>query len=99
MRVRMKRLFDKLKESLMSVIPITVIVLILAFTVAPLSGEMIWGFLIGALFVVIGLTLFSLGADTSMIPIGHSVGARITRTKTRPDYFNQFFNRRYDNRR
>ena len=81
MRVRMKRLFDKLKESLMSVIPITVIVLILAFTVAPLSGEMIWGFLIGALFVVIGLTLFSLGADTSMIPIGHSVGARITRTK------------------
>ncbi len=77
----MRRLINKFKESVFSVLPITIIVLILAFTIAPLTKSAILGFLTGAVFVILGLTLFGLGADISMIQIGHSIGSKITKTK------------------
>ena len=63
-------LWEKLREALASVVPITVIVLILSFTVAPIPPETLLAFLIGAVMVILGIGLFSLGADTAMTPIG-----------------------------
>ena len=74
-------LWEKLREALASVVPIMVIVLILSFTAAPIPTETLLAFLIGAVMVILGIALFSLGADTAMTPIGERVGAAMTRSR------------------
>ena len=72
---------QKVKESFSSVLPITIIVLILSFTVVPLESGMFLAFILGALCVIVGMGLFTLGADTAMTPIGEYVGTSVMRTK------------------
>lgn len=74
----MNELTDKLKEVLMSVLPITFIVLILHFTISPLETDMLYAFLFGSALVIIGLTVFLFGIDQGLEPIGHGVGDTIT---------------------
>ena len=69
----MNDLIDKFKEVLASVLPITLIVLILHFTISPLETNMLYAFLIGAVLVVIGLTIFLFGVDQGIEPIGYGV--------------------------
>ena len=68
-------IISKLKEVLLSVLPITAIVIILNFTLTPLDRPVMLRFLIGALLVIIGLTIFLLGVDTGITPIGNTMGA------------------------
>ncbi len=63
----------KLKETLYSVLPIVGVVLILNFTIAPL-GESLVPFLVGAVLLVLGLSLFLAGTDIGMVPIGEKLG-------------------------
>ncbi len=42
------------------------------------------GFLIGTLMIIVGMGLFSLGAETSMTPIGSRIGTALTKTKNLP---------------
>lgn len=72
---------QKVKEAFSSVLPITVIVLILCFTIVPLDSGMFLAFILGALCVIVGMGLFTLGADTAMTPIGEYVGTSVMRTK------------------
>jgi len=74
-------LIDKLKESLSSVLPITGIILLLSFTIAPVSLSTLTAFLIGAVMLVLGMGLFTLGAETAMTPMGERVGAAVTRSR------------------
>ena len=74
----MNELTGKFKEVLMSVLPITFIVLILHFTICPLEPNMLYAFLIGSVLVIIGLTVFLFGIDQGIEPIGHGVGDTIT---------------------
>ena len=74
-------LIDKLKESLASVLPITGIILLLSFTIAPVSLSSLTAFLVGAVMLVFGMGLFTLGAETAMTPMGERVGAAVTRSK------------------
>lgn len=71
----------KVREALASVLPITAIVLVLCFTVAPVPNEVLLAFLIGAVLLIVGMGLFTLGADTAMTPIGERVGAHMTRSR------------------
>ena len=71
---------SKFKEVLFSVLPITVLVLILNFTVSPLDTTLIIRFLIGSLFVVIGLTIFLLGVDIGIAPLGRLTGSSLAKT-------------------
>lgn len=64
----------KLRETLTSVLPIVVIVLVLNFTIAPL-GSMLWPFLLGAVMLVAGLSLFLAGTDIGMAPVGEKLGS------------------------
>ncbi len=66
----MNELSGKLKEVLMAVLPITLIVLILHFTVSPLELNMLYAFLIGSVLVIVGLTVFLFGIDQGLEPIG-----------------------------
>jgi hypothetical protein len=73
-------LFDKFKEVLYSVLPITVIVVILNFTLVPLGVPMLIRFIAGALLVTIGLTIFLIGVDLGITPVGKLMGNSLTRS-------------------
>lgn len=79
-----KELLQKLKESLPAVLPVTAIVLILCMTVVDASGSFIAMFLAGAVLLVAGMILFTLGADVSMMKMGQSVGSHITKSRKIP---------------
>ncbi len=66
-------------EALTSVLPITAIVLILGFTLAPMPTGTLTLFLMGALLLIVGMGLFSLGAEMSMMPMGEGVGQEVVR--------------------
>ena len=72
---------EKVREALASVLPITLIVLVLCFTAAPVPTHVLLAFLLGAVLLIVGMGLFTLGADTAMLPIGERVGARMTRSR------------------
>lgn len=77
-----KALFLKLKESLISVLPVTAIVLIISFTpLAPLSAVEQATFAVSAVFLILGIGLFNLGADLAMTPMGGHVGTGLTKSK------------------
>ena len=71
-------LIDSLKESTQSVLPICAIVLAFSF-VLPLTTVAL--FLTGAVLLVIGLSVFTLGSDMAMIPMGEAIGSELTRSK------------------
>ena len=77
-----KILFSKLKESLISVLPVTVIVLILSFTpLLTLTVTETVAFAVSAVFLILGIGLFNLGADLAMTPMGEHVGSGLTKSK------------------
>ena len=65
---------DKFKEVLSTVLPISILVFILHLTLVPLEADMMWRFYLGALFIIIGLTIFLIGVDLGITPIGDSFG-------------------------
>ena len=71
---------EKFKEVLYSVLPITILVLILNFTLTPIEAGMLMRFLFGAVLIIVGLTIFLLGVDISIAPIGNVMGTTITKT-------------------
>lgn len=72
-----KALFSKLKESLISVLPVTVIVLIISFTpLVDLQPVETIAFAVSAVLLILGIGLFNLGADLAMTPMGGHVGDR-----------------------
>lgn len=75
------KLQEKLSESLKAVLPILGIVLLLCFTVAPISPSILMAFMIGAVLLIAGMMFFSLGAELAMTPMGERVGTRMTKTK------------------
>ena len=72
-----KKLKEKISESLHSVLPITVIVLILSFTLAPMPIGTLMIFLLGAVMLIVGMGFFSLGADIAMMPMGEQMGRKL----------------------
>ena len=72
---------DKLKEAVVSVVPVTGIVLLLCFSIAPLSSATLLSFLIGAIMLIVGMALFSLGTELAMSPIGEHVGSQMTKSR------------------
>ncbi|NLN98554.1 MAG: DUF1538 domain-containing protein [Eubacteriaceae bacterium] len=75
-------LLEKLKEVLYSVIPITVLVLILNFLFLRLDSLLIVRFLMGSLLIIIGLTIFLFGIDIGITPIGENMGRLLMRLST-----------------
>lgn len=70
----------KFKDVVLSVLPITLLVLMLNFTITPMPAPMIFRFIIGSLFVVIGLTIFLLGVDIGITPLGSATGTSLAKT-------------------
>ena len=78
----MKELLAKIREALLSALPITAIVYLLALTPwFDFSSAELVTFTVGAVLLVVGLGLFSLGADLAMTPMGSHVGAGLSRQR------------------
>ena len=65
-----KILREKIQEALSSVLPITLIVLVLSMTITPMPVGTLVLFLAGAVLLIVGMAFFSLGTDVSMTPMG-----------------------------
>ena len=77
-------MIEKIKESALSVAPIALIVSVLCLCIVPTEAELLLTFLVGAAFIILGMGLFSLGADQSMTPIGNKIGTTLTKTQNMP---------------
>ncbi|MGI6175717.1 MAG: DUF1538 domain-containing protein [Christensenellales bacterium] len=71
----MNVLLNKLKEVVSAVAPIVVLVLILHFTLAPVPDTMLFQFILGALAIVLGLSILLFGIDIGITPFGNHMGA------------------------
>ena len=76
-----KKLKEKLKEALQAVLPIIGLVLLLSFTIAPISPSILLCFLIGGILLIAGIVFFTLGAKLAMSPMGERVGTAMTQSK------------------
>ena len=76
-----KKLKEKLKEALQAVLPIIGLVLLLSFTIAPISPSILLCFLIGGILLIAGIVFFTLGAELAMSPMGERVGTAMTQSK------------------
>ena len=77
-----KQFWIKLMEALVSVLPITLIVVILNLT--PLINftlKEIIVFSISAMLLILGIGLFNLGADLAMTPMGAQIGSGLAKSK------------------
>lgn len=78
----LKILSEKLKESFASVLPVTLIVLVLSFTpLVSFSTKELLVFAVSAVFLVVGIGLFNLGADLAMTPMGEHMGSGLTKSR------------------
>ncbi|RJW32626.1 DUF1538 domain-containing protein [Eisenbergiella tayi] len=81
LKVFRKNLQEKLKETVKAVLPVIAIVLLLCFTIAPVSPGILMAFLIGAVLLTAGMVFFSLGVDMAMTHMGERVGTCMTQSK------------------
>lgn len=75
------KLQEKLKEALVAVLPIFSIVLLLCFTIAPISPGILMEFMIGAGLLIVGMMFFTLGAEMAMTPMGERIGSSMTKSR------------------
>lgn len=78
-----KQLLLKIKEALVSVLPITLFVIILNFTpIINFSQKEMLVFVFSSVCLILGIGLFNLGADMAMSPMGEQVGSGLSKTKS-----------------
>ena len=76
----MKELRAKIWEALLSALPITVIVYLMALTQwFDMNPVELITFTVGAVLLILGIGLFNLGADLAMTPMGTNVGSGLSK--------------------
>ena len=74
-------LAEKLKEAAASVLPVTAIVAALCLALVAVDVGLMLSFLVGSGLLILGMGLFTLGAELSMSRIGNLIGAKMTKSK------------------
>lgn len=75
-----KILKSRVNESITAVFPIFILVIIISFLIA-VPIKTIIAFVIGTVLLVVGLTLFQIGANASMISIAEGIGVYIVKKR------------------
>ena len=75
-------ILHKFKETAVSVLPVMAIVFLLGFTIVPLEPSLLLRFFISGVLLIIGLTIFLLGVDLGIQPMGERCGAALTQKKS-----------------
>lgn len=76
-----KKLQEKWEEALKAVLPVIGLVMLLCFTIAPISPSILLCFLMGAVLLLLGMMFFTLGAEIAMSPMGERIGTCITASR------------------
>ncbi len=77
-----KSLGEKLKEALISVVPVSLLVFLLSITPwVDISPRELGVFAGAELLLILGIGLFNLGADMAMTPMGQYIGEGLTKSK------------------
>ena len=76
-----KNIFLKFKESFFSVLPIAVLIIAASLCSDEVDNGTVALFTVSAVLLVIGMAIFTLGADVAMIPIGSSMGSDLSKRK------------------
>lgn len=74
-------LFEKLREAAASVLPISLIVLLICFVLVPVDTGLMLSFLLATAMLIVGMGLFTLGAEMSMSKIGNYIGSKLTKSR------------------
>lgn len=74
-------LLEKVSEALKSVLPVALILFLLCFTIVPVPNSILMSFVVGTVLLIVGMGLFTLGADLAMTPIGERVGAAVSSSR------------------
>ena len=74
-------LFEKLREATASVLPISLIVLLICFVLVPVDTGLMLSFLLATAMLILGMGLFTLGAEMSMSKIGNYIGSKLTKSR------------------
>ena len=78
----MHELWSKIKEALISALPITAIVYVMALLPwFDFSATELISFTISAVMLIVGIGLFNMGADLAMTPMGTHVGAGLSKQR------------------
>ena len=78
---RKQVLLEKLKEAAASVLPISLIVLAICFVLVPVDTGLMLSFVLATAMLILGMGLFTLGAEMSMSRIGNHMGAKLTKSR------------------
>ena len=79
----MRQTLLKLKDSLLSTLPVLVVVLVLYIAkVTTFDPNQLWVFGISVVLVIIGMWLFNLGSESSMSKMGELIGSSITKKRS-----------------
>ena len=65
-------------------LPILLIVGLLCLSVSPVSPDLLLSFFLGSILIIVGMGIFTLGAETSMTPIGNRIGTSLTKSRNLP---------------
>ena len=77
-------LMEKLKEATASVLPISLIVMAISVVLVPVAAGLMLSFVIATAMLILGMGLFTLGADMSMSRIGNYMGSKLTKSRKLP---------------
>lgn len=78
----MSIIVTKFREVSGSVLPILGLVLLLHFFITPISTPLLIRFVIGTGLVIVGLTLFLLGVELAISPLGSYTGKALSKSKS-----------------
>ena len=81
MNLQYRVLAEKLKEAAASVLPVTAIVAVLCLALVRVDVGLMLSFLLGSGLLILGMGLFTLGAELSMSRIGNLIGAKMTKSR------------------
>lgn len=76
----MQIVFGKIKKAIFSVLPIIIVTIIISILLAKPDMDFLFRFLLGTLLMVIGMTLFLIGIDLSVIPMGEQISEVLTKS-------------------
>ena len=76
-----KILLEKFKESVQAALPIGLIILVLHFTLVPMPMGTLALMIVGLVFLILGLALFSLGTEMAMMPMGEHIGSALLQSR------------------
>lgn len=77
----LKNFMLKLKESFMAVFPITLVIFALVLFFVPTETNEIAKLAVSAVLLLLGMALFTMGADGAMEELGKNVGATLSKSK------------------